>query len=66
MDLFGIGLCVNDINAAVNYYSKLGFARASDTGCENEWGIKSENFSIGKIHFLLINAVERTLYTANL
>ena len=63
---FGIGLCVKDINAAVNYYSKLGFARASDIGCENEWGINSENFSIGKIHFLLINAVEESIYSQSL
>ena len=63
---FGIGLCVNDINAAVNYYSKLGFTRASDIGCENEWGIKSENFSIGKIHFLLINAFDDSIYSQSL
>ena len=63
---FGIGLCVNDLNAAVNYYSKIGFVRASDIGCENEWGIKSENFSIGKIHFLLINAVEESIYSQSL
>ena len=63
---FGIGLCVKDINAAVNYYSKLGFARASDIGCENEWGIKSENFSIGKIHFLLINAFDNSIYSQSL
>ena len=63
---FGIGLCVNDINAAVNYYSKLGFVRASDIGCENEWGVNSQNFSIGKIHFVLINAFDNTIYSKSL
>ena len=63
---FGIGLCVNDINAAVNYYGKLGFVRASDIGCENEWGINSQNFLIGKIHFVLINAFDNSIYSQSL
>ena len=63
---YGIGLCVEDINAAVNYYSNLGFVRASDIGFENEWRINSQNFSIGKIHFVLINAFEESIYNQSL
>ena len=63
---YGVGLCVKDINAAVNYYSKLGFVRDSDIGFENEWRINSQNFSIGKIHFVLINAVEESIYNQSL
>ena len=62
----GLGICVNDLGLAANYYSQLGFKKSSEIRDRAEWSVTSQEFCLGGIVFELIQAYERSIYSNSL
>ena len=62
----GLGICVNDLGLAANYYSQLGFKKSSEIRDRAEWSVTSQEFCLGGIVFELIQAHEKSIYSNSL
>ena len=62
----GIGICVNDLDAASNYYSRLGFKASSKKNINKNLRAISQEFLIGKILFELIEADQESIFSDSL
>tara|TARA_B100000214_G_scaffold319597_1_gene254409 strand:+ start:248 stop:1168 length:921 start_codon:yes stop_codon:yes gene_type:complete len=62
----GLGICVDNLNAASDYYSRLGFETLSEKKIREDWGTISQEFNIGKILFELIEADKKSIYSDSL
>ena len=59
----GLGICVDDINAASKYFLNMGYSQLSNLKRLEEWSVTSQEFSIGKITLDIIEADEGTIYS---
>ena len=59
----GLGICVDDINAASKYFLNMGYSQLSNLKRLEEWNVISQEFSIGKITLDIIEAEEGTIYS---
>ena len=59
----GLGICVDDINAASKYFLNMGYSQLSNLKRLEEWSVTSQEFSIGKITLDIIEAKEGTIYS---
>ena len=59
----GLGICVDDINAASKYFLNIGYSQLSNLKRLEEWSVASQEFSIGKITLDIIEAEEGTIYS---
>lgn len=59
----GLGICVDDINAASKYFLNMGYSQLSNLKRLEEWSVTSQEFSIGKITLDIIEAEEETIYS---
>lgn len=59
----GLGICVDDINAASKYFLNIGYSQLSNLKRLEEWSVTSQEFSIGKITLDIIEADEGTIYS---
>ena len=59
----GLGICVDDINAASKYFLNMGYSQLSNLKRLEEWSVASQEFSIGKITLDIIEAEEGTIYS---
>ena len=59
----GLGICVDDINAASKYFLNMGYSQLSNLKRMEEWSVTSQEFSIGKITLDIIEAEEGTIYS---
>ena len=59
----GLGICVDDINAASKYFLNIGYSQLSNLKRLEEWSVTSQEFSIGKITLDIIEAEEGTIYS---
>ena len=59
----GLGICVDDINAASKYFLNMGYSQLSNLKRLEEWSVTSQEFSIGKITLDIIEAEEGTIYS---
>ena len=62
----GIGICVNDLESASDYYSKLGYKRIEEKQVRKEWKITSEEFYVSNVLFELIQAEKDSIYENSL
>ena len=58
----GLGICVNDLDSASGYYSKLGFKKIEEKKARKEWKITSQEFYVSDIVFELIQAEKDSIY----
>ena len=59
----GLGICVDDINAASKYFLNMGYSQLSNLKRLEEWSVTSQEFSVGKITLDIIEAEEGTIYS---
>ena len=62
----GLGICVNDLRAASNYYYHLGYKKLNEKNYRHDWKVSSQEFSIGHILFELIEADDGSIYSDSL
>jgi len=62
----GLGICVDDINAASKYFLNIGYSQLSNLKRLEEWNIISQEFSLGKITLDIIEAEEGTIYSKSI
>ena len=62
----GIGICVNNLDEASNYYSRLGFNASSKKNINKNLKAISQEFLIGKILFELIEADQESIFSDSL
>ena len=62
----GLGICVDDINAASKYFLNIGYSQLSNLKRLEEWNVISQEFSIGKITLDIIEAEEGTIYSKSI
>lgn len=62
----GLGICVDDINAASKYFLNIGYSQLSNLKRLEEWSVTSQEFSIGKITLDIIEAEEGTIYSKSI
>ena len=62
----GIGICVNNLDEASNYYSRLGFNASSKKNINKNLRAISQEFLIGKILFELIEADQESIFSDSL
>ena len=65
-NFIGQGICVNDLNAASDYYSSLGFEKISEEKDDQEWSVSRQQFSLGEVSFELIQENEKSIYRNSL
>ena len=65
-NFIGQGICVNDLNAASDYYSSLGFEKISEEKDDKEWSVSRQQFSLGEVSFELIQENEKSIYRNSL
>ena len=58
----GLGICVNDINHASDYYSELGYLKVGQIKSNEEWKKISQNFLVSKIIFEIIQPESGSIY----
>ena len=59
----GTGICVNNLDAASDYYSRLGFKTLSKKNINKNLRTISQEFFLGKILFDLIEADQESIYS---
>jgi hypothetical protein len=62
----GLGICVNDLESASDYYSKLGYKRIEEKKVRKECKITSQEFYVSNILFELIHAAKDSIYKNSL
>tara|TARA_B100000941_G_scaffold207329_1_gene151511 strand:- start:1434 stop:2075 length:642 start_codon:yes stop_codon:yes gene_type:complete len=62
----GLGICVDDLETASCYYSKLGYERVEERKVRKEWKITSEEFHVSDVVFELIKAEKDSIYKSSL
>ena len=62
----GLGICVNDLESASGYYSKLGYKTIEEKKVRKEWKITSQEFYVSNILFELIQAEKDSIYRNSL
>ena len=59
----GLGICVNDIDAATSYFTQIGYNQSGVIKRLEEWSAVSQEFLIGKIAFEIIEAEDNSIYS---
>ena len=59
----GLGICVNDIDAAASYFTQIGYNQSGAIKRLEEWSAVSQEFLIGKIAFEIIEAEDNSIYS---
>ena len=62
----GLGICVDDLESASDYYSHLGYNQLNEINDRKEWGITYQDFSVSKILFELVKAEDSSIYSNSL
>jgi 4-hydroxyphenylpyruvate dioxygenase-like putative hemolysin len=62
----GIGICVDDLESASDYYSHLGYSQLSEINDRKEWGVMYQEYSVSKILFELMRAEDSSIYSSSL
>ena len=62
-EFLGTGICVNNLDAASDYYSRLGFKTLSKKNINKNLRTISQEFFLGKILFDLIEADQESIYS---
>ena len=62
----GLGICVDDLESASDYYSHLGYSQLNEINDRKEWGITYQNYSVSKIILELMKAEENSIYSNSL
>ena len=62
----GLGICVNDLESASGYYSKLGYKKIEEKQIRKEWKINSQEFYVSNVLFELIQAEKDSIYKNSL
>lgn len=62
----GLGICVDDLESASDYYSHLGYSQLNEINDRKEWGITYQDYSVSKIILELIKAEENSIYSNSL
>ena len=62
----GLGICVNDLESASDYYLKLGYRRIDEKKIRKKWKMTSEEFYVSNVLFELIQAEKDSIYKNSL
>ena len=62
----GLGICVDDLESASDYYSHLGYSQLNEINDRKEWGITYQDFSVSKIILELMKAEDSSIYSNSL
>lgn len=62
----GLGICVDDLESASDYYSHLGYSQLNEINERKEWGITYQDFSVSKIILELMEAEDSSIYSNSL
>ena len=62
----GLGICVDDLESASDYYSHLGYSQLNEINDRKEWGITYQDYSVSKILFELVKAEDSSIYSNSL
>ena len=62
----GLGICVDDLESASDYYSHLGYSQLNETNDRKEWGITYQDYSVSKIILELMKAEDSSIYSNSL
>lgn len=62
----GLGICVDDLESASDYYSHLGYSQLNEINDRKEWGITYQDYSVSKIRFELVKAEDSSIYSNSL
>ena len=62
----GLGICVDDLESASDYYSHLGYSQLNEINDRKEWGITYQNYSVSKIILELMKAEDSSIYSNSL
>ena len=62
----GLGICVDDLESASDYYSHLGYSQLNEINDRKEWGITYQDYSVSKIILELMKAEESSIYSNSL
>ena len=62
----GLGICVDDLESASDYYSHLGYSQLNEINDRKEWGITYQDFSVSKIILELMEAEDSSIYSNSL
>lgn len=62
----GLGICVDDLESASDYYSHLGYSQLSEINDRKEWGVMYQEYSVSKILFELMRAEDSSIYSSSL
>ena len=59
----GLGICVDDLESASDYYSHLGYSQLNEINDRKEWGFTYQDYSVSKILFELVKAEDSSIYS---
>ena len=62
----GLGICVDDLESASDYYSHLGYSQLNEINDRKEWGITYQDYSVSKIILELMRAEDSSIYSNSL
>ena len=62
----GLGICVDDLESASDYYSHLGYSQLNEINDRKEWGVTYQDYSVSKILFELVKAEDSSIYSNSL
>lgn len=62
----GLGICVDDLESASDYYSHLGYSQLNEINNRKEWGVTYQDYSVSKIILELMKAEESSIYSNSL
>ena len=65
-NFLGLGICVDDLESASDYYSHLGYSQLNEINDRKEWGITYQDYSVSKILFELVKAEDSSIYSNSL
>ena len=61
-EFLGLGICVNDINKASDYYHQLGYEKLNQISRDEEWKKTSRKFEVASIVLEIIEPLENSIY----
>ena len=61
-EFLGLGICVNDINKASDYYDQLGYEKLSQISRDEEWKKTFRKFEVASIVLEIIEPLENSIY----
>ena len=62
----GLGICVDDLESASDYYSHLGYSQLNEINDRKEWGVTYQDYSVSKILLELMKAEDSSIYSNSL